>query len=663
MLENRKQIVLFFIYTVAAIYLARLFYLQIIDDSYQAIGSTNAVRKEIDIPLRGQIYDRNGKMMVGNVDVYDLYITPKKVKNLDTLRFCELFGITRPYFDSVAADAKEYSKNRSSVFLRQLSKEEHAHAINAMVDFEGFSFEQSFFRTYPTKTMANALGYIGEIGKEAFKRQDVSNPYYRRGDYIGLSGLEKQYEEALRGKRGVRFKLMNVKMEDKGSFQDGKADTAAVIGKNLYTGIDANLQQFADSLMQHKAGSVVAIEPATGEILAMGSYPTYDPNELSGRSFKKMFNELQNNPYKPLINRPIMGFYRPGSTFKLIQAAIGLQMGALTFNSKFTDWAAPVKCHRHPSINGNDLHNAIRFSCNPYFYHAYRRIIEFNDLGSPFKTAEMGYQNWDSYVRKFGFGQKLGIDLPSESTNPFWASVRYDKVYGKGSWKYSNIYSLSIGEGELSVNMLKLANQACIFANRGYYITPHLVKKVGESGDIDAKYKVKHVTGVNPSYFEFIVSGMQDAASQGTFKSGSYTDIVVCGKTGTSQNPKPLKDNAIFICFAPKDNPKIAVAVMVEYSGFGGTFSGPVAAMMIEKYLKGKVEKKDQIERVMAMNVMGNFPIRVPKSLPIVKKDSVEIKATQPKTANSQPKSSLPLVPKQTDVAVLNGNKKNIKSK
>jgi penicillin-binding protein 2 len=644
MLDNRRQIILVFIYTISAIYLARLFYLQIIDDSYQAIGSTNAVKKEVEIPLRGQVYDRYGKLMVANVDVYDLYITPRKIKNLDTLRFCELFQIPRTYFDSVAADAQLYSKNRSSIFLRQLSKEDHARAINAMVDFAGFHFEQSFFRTYPTSTMSNSLGYIGEIGKEAFAKQDDRNPYYRRGDYIGLSGLEKQYETDLRGVRGVRFKLMNVRGEDKGAYKEGVADTAAVIGKNLYTGIDAELQQLADSLMQHKAGSLVAIEPATGEILAMGSYPTYNPNELSGRNFRKMFNELSKSPYKPLINRPLMGFYRPGSTFKLVQSAIGLQMGVLTPNSKFPDGAAPVKCHKHPSLNGNDLHNAIRFSCNPYFYHAYRRIIESNGISSPFKSAEVGYSNWEKYVRRFGFGQKLGIDLPSESTNPFWAGTRYDKVYGKGSWKYSNIYSLSIGEGELSVNILKIANLACIFANRGYFITPHLVKKVGENGKTDPKYTEKHDTGIDPRHFEFIVGGMQDAASQGTFKSGQYTDIVICGKTGTSQNPKPLKDNAIFMCFAPRENPKIAIAVMVEYSGFGGTFSGPVAAMMIEKYLKRKVEKKDQVERVMAMNVMGNFPIRLDKNLPVKAKDSVTIKsATLP-----LPNTPVPPVPAKT---------------
>ena len=600
MFQDRKQIILSFFFLVCGIYSLRLLYLQVIDDKYHTVGSTNAIKKEVQIPLRGQIYDRNGKLLVANVDVYDMYVTPYKVKPMDTTMFCRLFNITKSYFDSTMTVAKTYSRSRTTLFLRQLSKEDYGRVADAMLNFPGFTFELSFFRTYPAHTMANALGYIGEISKKAYEDQEVE--YYRSGDYIGITGLEKQYESELRGRRGVKFTMMNVKGEDKGSYANGEYDTLAVIGKNLLSTVDLDVQQLADSLFQGKTGCAVAIEPSTGEILAIGSYPYYDPNILSGKQFSKYFKELYRNPDKPLNDRVATGFFRPGSTFKLVQSLVGLQLGSITPSTVFICGNAPVKCHGHPS---GDLHNAVRFSCNPYFYHVFRKTMAETSETSPFKAAPIMLSKWHDMVKKFGYGQKLGIDLPSESSGLLPNVQYYDKRYGSFQWKFSNIYSLSIGEGEISVNMLKMANLAATIANRGYWITPHLVKGFGQIGKgVNAQLRQIHKTDIDSKNFEAIIGGMQDAVEHGTVGGGNgiVEGITICGKTGTSQNKKG-KDNSIFIAFAPRYNPKIAIAVMVQNAGFGGSVAAPIATLMIEKYLKRKVERTALKERMMNWSI------------------------------------------------------------
>lgn len=623
MFDNRKQIILGFYFLVCSIYLLRLFYLQVIDSTYHTLGSTTAIRKDIQVPLRGQIYDRNGKLLVANVEVYDMLVTPYKVKNVDTTTFCRLFGITRDYFDSTMTAARKYSRTRPSMFLRQLSKEDYARVADAMVNFEGFSFELSFFRTYPARTMANALGYIAEISEKDYKAQEKGIEYYRKGDYVGWSGLEKQYEMELRGKRGVKFTMVNVKGEEKGSYAEGDHDTLAVIGKNLYTTVDVEVQQLADSLMQGKTGSLVAIEPKTGEILAYGSYPYFDPNDLSGKQFSKVYKELSRHPDKPLVDRVSTGFFRPGSTFKLVQAAVGLQLGSIQSSDVFVCGNAPVKCHGHPS---GDLHNAVRFSCNPYFYHVFRKTMSLSGETSPFKEAPIMLSKWHDMVEKFGYGQRLGIDLPSESKGLLPNVKYYDKRYGELQWKFSNIYSLSIGEGEVSVNMLKMANLAATIANRGYWITPHLVRGIGQNGSgIKPEMKQVHRTDIDPRNFEVIIGGMQDAVERGTVGGGRgiIEGIEVCGKTGTSQNKKG-KDNSIFIAFAPRNNPKIAIAVMVQNAGFGGSVAAPIASLLIEKYIKRSIKRIEQKETFMNMRIptveylsaRGNAPDRT--STPIV---------------------------------------------
>ncbi len=600
MLESRKHVILFFFFTIGIIYLLRLFYIQIIDPRYQSFEATNAIKRQVEIPLRGQIYDRNGKLLVRNEEVYDMYVTPKEVRSLDTLFFCSVFKITRGYFDSTMAEAASYSKNRASLFMRQLSKEEFARVTDVMINFKGFHFEQSFFRTYPGRTLANALGYIGEIPKDQYDKQEAK--YYRKGDYIGLSGIEKAYEEELRGKRGVKFTLMDVHMEDKGSYEGGKYDTTAMVGQDLFSSIDMELQQLADSLFQNKVGAVVAIEPKTGEILLMGSYPTYDPNLLSGKAFSANYLNLVRDPDKPTFNRAISSFYRPGSTFKLVQALVGQQQGVINPKTSLIGAYSPMACHSHGVHHMSNLNNAVQYSCNPYFYNVFKKIIENTDQSNPFLGAREGLSNWRNMTEKFGFGTKLGIDIPGEKSQLLPDLAYYDKVYGKDRWKFSNIYSLSIGEGELGLDVLKLANMTAILANKGYWITPHLVRGVGadKSGMKPERLQV-HQTGIDPEHFLAIYDGMEKVISAGTARRAFMEHIKILGKTGTSQNKKG-RDHAIFIAFAPRDNPQIAIAAVVENAGFGGSSAAPISSLLIEKYLTGKIERRYMAEQVKAQS-------------------------------------------------------------
>ncbi|MHA8070501.1 penicillin-binding transpeptidase domain-containing protein [Aquirufa ecclesiirivi] len=604
MFEGRRQILLLFFIIIGLVFIGKLFFLQVIDDSYEKAADNNAIRKIIQIPFRGEVYDRHQKLIVYNTPVYDLYITPRKAHVRDTLQFCQLFGITRAYFDSTCKQAKAYSRVKPYLFLKHLSKEDFARVQDAMVDFPGFTFTTTAFRTYQSKAFSNALGYVAEINSNSLQNQ--KDDYYRQGDYVGVSGIESFYEEDLRGQRGVKYRMVNSNGVEKGDFKEGSLDIQPIAGKNLYTGVDIRLQEYADSLMQHKVGSVVAIEPATGEILTMVSAPSYDPSLLAGRNFSKYYQDLALDPMKPLLNRPPSAYYRPGSTFKLIQALVGLQLGIITPGSVFTHAGAPVKCHSH-NTSHNDLHNAIQWSCNPYFYHAFRKILYEDTQGNTFERSAQGLQRWSELVANFGFGRKLGVDLGNEKKGILPNVEYYNKVYkGENTWKFSNIYSLSIGEGELVVNPLKMANVAAIIANRGWYIPPHLVKAIGDNKVVDPFYKTPVSVGIDTKHFGVVIEGMKDAVLHGTVGGdGKIPDIVMCGKTGTSQNAKG-EDHSVFIAFAPKDNPKIAIAVFVENAGFGGFAAAPIASLIIEKYLKGKVDRKAVEEKFMNKSYLPN---------------------------------------------------------
>jgi penicillin-binding protein 2 len=587
---------------VGALFIGKLFFLQVIDDTYEKAADNNAIRKIIQIPFRGEVYDRYGKLIVYNTPVYDLYMIPRKAVVKDTNHFCKVFRVTKEYFIKTTQRARAYSRVKPSLFLKHLSKEDFASVQDAMVDFPGFFFETNAFRTYQSPSFSNALGYVAEISPNALLEQ--KDDYYRQGDYVGISGIESFYEETLRGQRGVKYRMVNSNGVEKGDYKNGSLNINPVSGNNLYTSIDLAIQEYADSLMQHKVGSLVAIEPSTGEILAMVSAPSYDASQLTGNNFSNYYQQLALDPMKPLLNRPPSAYYRPGSTFKLVQALVGQQLGFIGPGTVFSHAGAPVKCHGHGPV---DLRGAIRVSCNPYFYHAFRKMVYDNTTGDTYERSAKGLQRWADLVANFGFGRKLGVDLGNEKKGILPNVEYYNSVYkGEKMWKFSNIYSISIGEGEIVVSPLKMANLAAIIANRGWYIPPHVVKGVGLQKSIDPFYKTPVKVGVEAKYFNVVIDGMEDAVTHGTVEAdGRIPDIKMVGKTGTSQNQKG-KDHSIFIAFAPRDNPKIAIAVFVENAGFGGSAAAPIASLVVEKYLKRKVDRKAVETKFMNMNYLPN---------------------------------------------------------
>ena len=602
MFSQRRNLIFLFFGIVGLLFIGKLFFLQVIDDTYEKAADNNAIRKIIQIPFRGEVYDRYGKLIVYNTPVYDLYLIPRKAVVKDTNHFCRVFGVTKEYFIKTTQRARAYSRVKPSLFLKHLTKEDFASVQDAMVDFPGFFFETNAFRTYQSHSFSNALGYVAEISPNALV--DQKDDYYRQGDYVGISGIESFYEETLRGQRGVKYRMVNSNGVEKGDYKNGSLNINPVSGNNLYTSIDLAIQEYADSLMQHKVGSLVAIEPSTGEILAMVSAPSYDASQLTGNNFSKYYQQLALDPMKPLLNRPPSAYYRPGSTFKLVQALVGQQLGFIGPGTVFSHAGAPVKCHGHGPV---DLRGAIRVSCNPYFYHAFRKMIYDNTTGDTYERSAKGLQRWADLVANFGFGRKLGVDLGNEKKGILPNVEYYNSVYkGEKMWKFSNIYSISIGEGEIVVSPLKMANLAAIIANRGWYIPPHVVKGVGLQKSIDPFYKTPVKVGVESKYFNVVIDGMEDAVTHGTVEAdGRIPDIKMVGKTGTSQNQKG-KDHSIFIAFAPRDNPKIAIAVFVENAGFGGSAAAPIASLVVEKYLKRKVDRKAVETKFMNMNYLPN---------------------------------------------------------
>ena len=602
MFNQRRNLIILFFAIIGLLFIGKLFFIQVLDDTYEKAADNNAIRKIIQIPFRGEVYDRYGKLIVYNTPVYDLYIIPRKAIVKDTNHFCRIFGITKDYFVKTSQQAKTYSRVKPSLFLKHLSKEQFASVQDAMVDFPGFFFETNAFRTYQSRAFSNALGYVAEISPNALLEQ--KGDYYRQGDYVGISGIESFYEETLRGQRGIKYRMVNSNGVEKGDYKNGSLNVNPVSGNNLYTSIDLAIQEYADSLMRHKVGSLVAIEPSTGGILAMVSAPSYDASQLTGANFSKYYQQLALDPMKPLLNRPPSAYYRPGSTFKLVQALVGQQLGFIGPGTVYSHAGAPVKCHGHGPVN---LRGAIRVSCNPYFYHAFRKMIYDNTTGDTYERSVQGLQRWSDLVANFGFGRKLGVDLGNEKKGILPNVEYYNSVYkGNKAWKFSNIYSISIGEGEIVVSPLKMANLAAIIANRGWYIPPHVVKGIGVKKVIDPFYKTPVKVGVESKYFDVVIDGMQDAVTHGTVgPDGRIPDITMVGKTGTSQNQKG-KDHSIFIAFAPRDNPKIAIAVFVENAGFGGTAAAPIASLVVEKYLKRKVDRKSVESKFMHMSYLTN---------------------------------------------------------
>ncbi len=588
---DKSSVVMGIFIVVAVIYWVRLFQLQILDERYTIDARSNAIRNKVQYPGRGLILDRNGQIMVYNEAVYDLMVIPGQVEDADWALLADLLELDEEGVKERFKKARAYSRHAQSVFEKQISKETYGRLQEYLYRFPGFYVQSRTLRRYIRPVASHVLGDVGEVNESELR----SDPYYQLGDYIGKSGLEKHYEKALRGRKGVKVVMVDVLNREKGSYKDGAFDTAAVAGEELYTTLDAGLQEYAEQLMQGKRGSIVAIEPATGEVLALVSAPTYDPNLLVGRIRSRNYGNLLSDVQKPLFNRALMAYYPPGSIFKLPQALIGLQEKVIVPGSGFACDKTLVGCHAHP--DARSVAEGVMTSCNPYFYQVFRRIIMQGKDPNRFVDSRMGLEEWNRYIGSFGLGKRLEIDLPDVKSGFIPDAAYYDRYYGRNQWAFSTIYSLSIGQGEIGLIPLQMANLAAIMANRGYYITPHLVRAIGESKrkpDLDLE---PHRLPIDRKYFEPVVEGMYGAVHfpGGTARRAWLDSIAVCGKTGTSENPHG-EDHAVFIGFAPRENPRIAISVFLENSGFGGTWAAPMASLLIEKYLTGKV-KRTQLER------------------------------------------------------------------
>lgn len=605
-LANRKFIVGMIFLVIGVIFVIRLFSVQVLNDKYKLDSENNVIREITEYPARGLIYDRNGELLVYNEAAYDLMVIPKQVKAFDTLAFCELMELEYDEFLEKFNKARDYSRYKPSLFIKEISAISYANIQEQLFKYPGFFVQTRTLRKYPRNSAAHILGYIGEVNQSTLEEK----PYYRSGDYIGKSGIEYAYEELLRGQRGVKRILVDVHNREKGSYKDGALDTMAITGITIKTTIDIILQEYGELLMRNKKGSIVAIEPKTGEILALVSAPNYDPNLLVGRDVRKNYPKLSKDSLNPLFNRALMAQYPPGSIFKTVQALIGMQEGVISENSGFPCIKSLVNCHNHPSA-GN-VASSVKMSCNPYYYSVFKRILMQRRVKSIFKDSEIGLGIWEKKVKKFGFGQRLATDLPSIKSG-FVPDVKfYNKWYGEGRWAFSTIYSLSIGQGEVGVIPLQMANLSAIIANKGYYYIPHLIKKIDKTDTIPSRFQKKNKVGINKKYFDPILDGMYGVVYEpgGTARRARIHDsIIVCGKTGTAQNPHG-EDHSVFIAFAPKDNPQIAIAVYVENAGFGGTWAAPIASLMIEKYLTDSISDKNlaKEKRILEANLMNVIP-------------------------------------------------------
>lgn len=612
-MSERKWYILGGFLIIFVLYGIILLNIQVFSSSYKLRAEANIVDRRVEYPLRGMIYDRNGQILVNNAPVFDIMITPQQLKleEADTVALSALFDLTREEIRKRIHEAKDYSYFKPSLFVKQLTKKEYARVQDQIIRYKGISVLPRTIREYPHTSLANVLGYIKEVSGEFLKRDTTK--YYKRGDLIGKTGVEKYYEKELRGQRGISYVMKNVKGVVKGKFENGKFDTLPEVGTNLVSSIDLDMQKYAELLMQNKRGAVVAIEPSTGEILAMLSAPSYDPNMLTGegRRVSKNYAALATNPNKPLFNRAMQSRYPPGSTFKTVMSLIGMQKGVLdTTYTVFPCSGEPVKCHDHASPL--TIAGSIQHSCNPWYYKAIRKIMLTKDNPDPFQDLKDNMDDWNKRVKEFGLGRKLGIDLPYEKGGLVPSSKLYDRYYKDRVWKISNVYSISIGQGEVLAMPIQLANLAATIANRGWYKTPHIIKDIGGEGALP-EFNAKHKVNVDREYFDYVARAMSGVK---TASRAMIPDIKICGKTGTAQNPHG-KDHSIFMAFAPLENPKIAIAVYVENAGFGGTWAAPIASLIIEKYLRGgEVKRKYLEDYILNANLMGE-----PKPKSVAKAD------------------------------------------
>ena len=584
---NRRYVIGGFILLLGLIFTIRLFSLQVINSSYKLSAESNTRRMEIVYPARGLIYDRNGALIAHNLPSYDLKIAPYELEAFDTTELCRILGID---IQTLRDGIKRILRNpveRFNPLIKQLSPETFGILKEKQFMFPGFYFSTRTLRKYEREIASHLLGYVGEVDSAII----LQHPYYEMGDYYGVSGIEYTYEQYLRGVKGRKYKLIDVHGREQGPYKEGKFDTDAKSGKNITITIDADLQEYGEMLMKNFSGSIVAIEPETGEVLAFISAPYYNPSLLVGREREANYIELKNDTLDPLFNHAIQALYPPGSTFKPVNALIALQENSITPSTTYYcdlgyyARGVHVACHNH--ISPLDLVHAIQHSCNAYFCNLYRQILEDKDYSS----VEEAYTAWRNHLIDFGFSRPLGIDLPYEKGGFIPTPSYYDRYYGSGRWNALTIISMAIGQGEVLTTPLQIANFAASVANKGYYYTPHVVKSIEGIDTISQKYTVRHYTGIDTTYYNYVTEGMELAVNLygGTATWVRLKDIIICGKTGTAENPHG-KDHSVFMAFAPEDNPKIAISVYVEHGEWGASYAAPIASLMIEKYLTGKID-------------------------------------------------------------------------
>lgn len=597
---DRVRILQWVVVVIFMVLAVRLFYIQVVETKYKVNANNNVLRYEVLYPPRGEVFDRNGTFLVQSKEAYDLMIIPRNVQPFDTVMMSEILGVSVDRLKAEMKKAAAYSSYRPSVLLKQLTKEVKLRFEER--NFEGFYTVYRTIRSYPQKIAGNLLGYVGEVSDYHIDR----DPYYRSGDYIGMSGIERSYESVLRGEKGVRINMVNNKGIPQGSYMDGIYDTVPIPGSYITCTIDAELQALGEELLAGKVGSIVAIEPSTGEILVMASSPTYDPDELAGRDRGNNYMKLLNNSRRPLFNRAVMASYPPGSTFKVVNGLIGMQEGVLRPEQTYSCHGGytigrGVKCHAHWSpLN---LTDAVQTSCNAYFCYVLRNILDNRKHGRISNAMDV----WGEYVRSFGFGRKLDSDFDGELNGNVPTSDFYNRRYNN-SWNSLTVISLSIGQGEMGCTPLQMANLAATIANRGHYFIPHVVKKVEGQDSLDSRFYVPHYTMVDSKNFDPIVEGMYRAVHKagGTAGVAYVPGLDICGKTGTAQNPHGA-DHSTFMCFAPRENPQIAVSVYIENGRFGATIAAPIASLIVEKYLTGEIKRPELVKRVQEMQISYPF--------------------------------------------------------
>ncbi|WP_302591308.1 penicillin-binding transpeptidase domain-containing protein [uncultured Muribaculum sp.] len=607
-LEKRKYVIGGFFLIIVIIYIIRLFSLQVIDTRYKAFADSNAFMRKTLYPSRGMMRDRNDKLVVYNQPAYDVMIIPRDVQMFDTLDFCQTLSITKEQLEKRFADMKDrrlnpgYSAYTPQRLITHISAQDYGRLQEKLYRFPGFFIQQRILRQYTRSTAANVLGNIREVSARDIERDS----YYASGDYTGDLGVEKSYEEYLRGQKGVEILIRDAYGRIKGKYDDGAHDLPPLSGKDIKLSLDIDLQEYGERLMANKIGAIVAIEPATGEILAMVSSPTYDPKKLVGRERGKNYNELMSDFYKPLFDRALKGAYPPGSTFKPSQGLILRQENIISLTTAypcyhgFINGGLRVGCHSHGSPIA--LKPALQTSCNAYFCWGLKSMLDSHR--SKYGSTAEAFEVWKRHLVSLGYGYRLGVDLPNESRGFIPNAAFYNKIYGEGRWSANTIISISIGQGEILATPLQIANLCATIANRGWFITPHVVKEIQDTV-IPALYRDRRYPTIEREHFVDVAEGMRMAVTGGTCRLANLPSIEVCGKTGTAQNPHG-KDHSAFIGFAPYNNPKIAICVYVENAGFGATYGVPIGSLMIEKYLNDSIapDRRYLEERMLQSNTI-----------------------------------------------------------